>query len=572
VPDRDLSRIKLPPLTLMFFGTSIEMTYSAGFTGKDYIDLGFNAGSLSITVGDDKSASALKANISSRFTSEASTFPDLEHILILDDWFSSSTVFNAEFDTVKGKWMTSIFQGASLKLSLNSGVADFYCSESLFQNELGELSVGNGSFEITQDEDGILVKSKNPLSSVQLKAWDRSLAMQSLSGSVRILDRTLSFDTQSKLRGGGEIDLYGKITSLSPELLGTFRSELTSVPFSAIRGFYTPPLTGASFEYETLSGEVNLIAQGNSRGNGSVRIEAKEFTFKVNTSKFSQPEFSIACDFDYEKGIPQIIKGIRLDFGSAFSYSGRLEFAESGLKNMTIESARIDSEKLLNLLKPVVPSFENVTMKGSIILEGSANNFTSDWLPTSSSIRIKVVDEISLIASGKPISTEILGLTSSINISSNLVGDSLKFRIDGDLLPEQVNLNAKRLFLSSQRVNIFGDFQYIIDAKALSIAKLRFESETGLVEEISGNLRFGEGKTKLDLKFKDWGLTLEQVLALIDEVPKNMRVKGGNFILERSLSGTLDSLKSSYKLILNNLFFDSKTIKIKGLGLLIEFP
>ena len=401
---------------------------------------------------------------------------------------------------------------------------------------------------------------------------DKSIVLQSLSGSLEIQDRTYSFDTRAKLRGGGEFDADGKLTSLFPNLLGDFHFRLSEVPFSAIRSIYTPPLTGLSIEYEKLSGEIDVTAQGNSQGKGSIRLKTDSFTFKVNTKSFSQPTLSLFCDFEYENGLPQIAKAIQLDFGKALSYKGRIEFSKDSIKNVSIESMRVDSEDMLALFKPVIPSLDSMKMEGSILIDGQANNFSADWIPATFNLRIKVVDEINLASSGKPISTDINGLTASLTLSADRYGDNLKFSLTGNLLPEQVNLNTKRLFLSSQRVNIFGEFQYSIDNRSVSISKLRFESESGIVEEISGNLRFNEPKVRVNLKFKDWGLTLEQVLTLIDEVPKNMRIKGGNFVLERSLEGTLDKLQSSYRLLLNNLSFDSRTVKIKGLGLLIEFP
>ena len=163
------------------------------------------------------------------------------------------------------------------------------------------------------------------------------------------------------------------------------------------------------------------------------------------------------------------------------------------------------------------------------------------------------------------------GVTGSINVSTAIHDNEITVKLDGELLPRTIQVSGRRLFLSGNRVGIIGALSYNPLRDSLRIAKLRLESESGLVEEISGTATSVSNEAFVDLRFKDWGLSLQQVLSLV-EIPESMRVSGGIFTLERTMTGKFNELKNTYKVTINGVKFETGKLKIKGVGLLIEFP
>ncbi|MDZ7816112.1 MAG: hypothetical protein U5N86_08990 [Planctomycetota bacterium] len=584
-PDKPIISVegKLSPLELntvedslireMFddFGCSgllqASFSYQAGASAKDFLSIHASAEKACFT-SDKLNAKGEKADITARYSSEHATYPDVERLFV--DPLTAVGEYEFDLNVVRpsGTFEEFKLQSESLKVAKSGEDALVVMSELRGVYRENALSVGNLRGTLVYADGAYSFSSKQPLKAVSLKMADAK-------ADFRTFDIEVSYDgkaTDMKITAapveGGRVEVNGALSSFLPQLYGAVTLSVDNVPYEAVRRVYSPRLSGLTLDTKTVSADVQLALRGYDTFSGSVNVELLDFLLDSSHFRYGPSRVVGTATFSVSKASLESLRDVRIELEDLGSASGDIEFADSMPRTMNLRGATVDSAALIMAL-----GLEGKVgdISGKLGIEAQVSRFADGWVPARATVGLKIRDEFDISGGSEELSYVIRGLTGGLNVNLSFRDDVLSAAINGKLLPEVVTLGDKRLFLSAQNIETFGKLSYDGKNATLSVGRLRLESETGLVEEVTGKISKLDGTPVLNLKFKDWGLTLEQVLAVV-EIPEDMKVKGGNFILERFVSGELGALRSEYKITVNNLTVSADKIRLEGAGLLLEFP
>ncbi|GAB4159830.1 MAG: hypothetical protein Kow00107_08180 [Planctomycetota bacterium] len=558
-------------LGLKPYGTAeMKLAYRAGFPGKDTVELSASVKAFRIEA-PQFSLSASTGDVTMRFTSESATFPDLERITT--DPFDPDEPTYAKLTAreVIGTWEGYSAKVSSLETAAEDGRISAALANTVLKAGASSLSVESLRSRISRTEDGYKLICSDPVQGLAVVLPQGTWFFSSCNGDIFLPFRGgLTCDLSLASQSGGDLDLYGNLSTVLPEPLGELRLRLDRIESAQFAPLLMEIFEGTKVDFASVSGSAELSIKGLKSGNGTLNLKVIDLAVVRGETSLAESEALISSDFRYDSGKLTDLRKIQLDVGKLLSFRGSVAFDAGNLSNIVIESTRVSSRQLASLIKRNIKTLGSWDLEGDLLVEGELRDFSEDGLPKRGNLTLSVLDEFSYTLSGVTMPVQVRGMTGRVSVITSLKDGVFLARVDGKLLPQTVMLADKRLFLSSQYVMLGGSLSYERSASILKLERLRFESETGLNEEVTGFVRFGPS-AYVDLKFRDWGLTLEQVMSVV-EVPETLRLSGGVFILERKITGEPANLQSTYKLTVNGISLDTRSVKIKGAGLLIEFP
>ncbi len=542
----------------------LKLVYKAGGTGKDFISAQGSVTSPSFAaVGAELKASSLTFEV--RCESENATFPNFESLPRGVASFSTAATLSLNLIEPRGKASGSSFaaKGCSLDLSGGELAADL---DSLHVED-GKLSFDAPRLVVNlkKGKTAYLLSTAEPARGAALLLGDYRFQFLSLGLEGDWSPDGAAVELNGTLLTGGEFDLSLALTNPAA-LAGKLNLSCDGVPFSVLSPlsahfFPTVSLSGSPFR-----GEVELSVQGGEP-------QTCRFSFSTPSLSARGEKFGLGPTRAALSGTARFREGGRISFdevladlGALGSLSGSFVLTKDGLASAVLENAVVDSSVLVRCFKPAAAE-ALPEMAGKVRMRGMLQGSPGSEVPQRVSFDLEVVDALSL--SWKELS--IRDTTGKLNVSAASHEGVLVLRLDGALLPRSVSLKGKRLLLSGRQVDVISSVRYDSARDVLEIDKVRFESESGLVEEITGRVVSFLSAPVLALKIKDWGLTLEQVTAMLD-VPPNLRIRGGMFTILRTVEGPWDELKSTYTLTVNGLTVEAKKLKVEGAVLILDFP
>ncbi|MFA4986246.1 MAG: hypothetical protein WC712_06660 [Candidatus Brocadiia bacterium] len=511
---------------------SIALSYSAGQEGKDTILLSGGIEGLRMTTASFGSASLSSVRMKARYDSERCTYPDIESV-VTSPWLYETDGFSGQFPG----GVSTKFDSADFAVLMEKQVS-FSCQ-----------AIDN----LTLSKEG------------------REFAAKALSLKASFSGSSVSLETSAQFSDGSRFDITGKLNDVFGETSGRLHCILYDVPQSFLDRVFNPSTIALEFAYEPVNGSIDVSIRGPKEADGSVALHTRMLTVKRNRKDLPGVEVTLSSEFRITDGALEFMRKTHLGLGESFDFEGSIEFAGGIPSKVSIDSLRIDSGFLSRAMAEIEPGSTKWKCDGRLDIRGDLSEFKGSFVPGRLNLSVSVVDEFSLAVTATQFSLLIVGVTGRVTLMGRETDNTRFFSLSGGFLPQGVTVNAKKLFLSGQKVTVSAEMKYSVSLDSLTIDVARLESDSGPREEITGDIRNLTGELNLNLKFRDWGLTLQQVSSLF-EIPPGIKITSGNFILERTLTGTLANLESKYSINVNDLTFETRRVKLEGADILIEFP
>ncbi len=569
--EKNLLRTVLPDYSISGI-SKIAFVYKAGGTGKDYIEFKADCEDAGVKSKGNDSASAKSLSASLRYDSENSTFPNIE--ALFSNPFAPKSPIQIACKTTGLRLSASelgTFSSSSSELELRerrvfAKVEDFRGSISNYAS----FFTSKADLSITALQSGWRFATEEPISGVKITLQNNEISFVSLSCETTLLPEETAFDIQGKMLAGGSFDANGKFSILSPFPIGHAGLNFTEIPLVTLRSFLPELLPEWTVECAPIRGTIDATMKGADFVQGSMALATTSFTASNGKIELPKSRLSAQSDFFFEKA-SQIYRRLRLDYEALGSLEGEVSLKNGMLSSVQLEHSRLKPMSCAACLKSIMPEFTSFAFEGDLNIKGELSDFDASSIPKKANIEISIADELAVRHLSPSPLLSITGLTGSVAIVSRISDGNMSLKIDGRLLPLKVEAIGRRLFLSGQRVDLSGNLKIALNGSLALIDRIRVETEGGVVEELTGQITNLHTDPYFDLRFRDWGLTLEQLMSLVD-VPEHMRFSGGVFTVERTIRGVASKLESKYKVTINGVNLDVNDIKVEGAGLILEFP